>query len=130
MQLKDPKQRVKLLLFFMFVQAWPCWIFGTDPGHDKIKNICEYLGGRSDKNLLGNGNMAVVIEPDRTKTLFIQQWKEKALMDWASGTVREWFPDRIEMNEAVPPIGATISHSPNSRTVFITRDDVAGMQLV
>jgi len=128
--LKNHKRRVKLLLLFMLLQVLPCLIFASDPGNDKIKNICEYLGGRSDKNFLGSGNMALVIEPGRTKTLFVQQWKEKALMDWASGTVRAWFPDRIEMNEAVPPIGATISHSPNSRTVFITRDDVAGMQLV
>jgi hypothetical protein len=108
----------------------PSGIGSTTQAHHKTRNVCEYLGGRADKNFLGSGNVALVIEPGRTKVLFVQQWKEKGLFDWASGTVRSWYPDRIEMNEAMPPLGANISYAPISRSVFITRDDVAGMELV
>ncbi|MEP7111521.1 MAG: trehalase family glycosidase [Ferruginibacter sp.] len=121
---------MKLILLFLLVQLFPCHIFSTNPDNDKIRNICEYLGGRADKNFLGSGNVAVVIEPGRTKVLFAQQWKEKGVFDWAAGTVHSWYPDRIEMKEALPPLGANVSHSPISRIIFITRDDVAGMELV
>ncbi|HSB93675.1 MAG TPA: trehalase family glycosidase [Flavitalea sp.] len=114
---------------FLFGQLIPSFAWSADRDGDSIKNTCEYLGGRSDKNFLGSGNVALVIEPGRTKVLFVQQWKEKGLFDWGSGTVRAWYPDRIEMNEVSPPLGATLTQAPTSRTVFITRDDVAGMQL-
>ncbi len=120
----------KLLFLFLLVQVLPCCILSVNAQQDKIRNICAYLGGRADKNFLGSGNVALVIEPGKTKVLFVQQWKEKGLFDWAAGTVRSWCPDRIEMNEAMPPLGATISHAPVSRKIFITRDDVAGMELV
>lgn len=123
-------QFIKLFMLFLSVQLLPCWILSAYSQNDTIRNICEYLGGRSDKNFLGSGNVALVIEPMKTKVLFVQQWKEKGLFDWASGSVRSWNPDRIEMTEAMPPLGANISHSPISRRVFITRDDVVGMELV
>ncbi len=123
-------QIIKLFILFLLVQLLPCWILSAYSQNDTIRNICEYLGGRSDKNFLGSGNVALVIEPLKTKVLFVQQWKVKGLFDWASGSVRSWNPDRIEMTEAMPPLGANISHSPISRRVFITRDDVAGMELV
>jgi hypothetical protein len=127
---KNTMQTRKLLPFLLFVQLLPYWSFGAHIDGDTIQNTCAYLGGRADKNFLGSGNVALVIEPGRTKILFVQQWKEKGVLDWASGTVRSWCPDRIEMNEAMPPLAANISHSPISRRVFITRDDVAGMELV
>lgn len=129
-QLNSKNKIAKLFLLLLLLQLLPCWIFSAYSQNGKIKNICEYLGGRADKNFLGSGNVALVIEPGRTKVLFVQQWKEKNVLDWAAGTVRSWNPDRIEMNEPMPPLGADISHSPISRRVFITRDDVAGMELV
>jgi len=123
-------QSIKLFLLFLLVQLFPFGIYSAYAQEDKIRNICEYLGGRDDKNFMGSGNVALVIEPGRTKVLFVQQWKEKAVFDWASGNVRSWCPDRIEMADGMPPVGANISHSPVSRKVFITRDDVAGMELV
>jgi hypothetical protein len=122
-------QHIKPVILFIAIQLLLFYRLNAQPHQDEIKNICQYLGGRSDKNFLGSGNMALVIEPQKTKVLFVQQWKEKGIFDWASGTVRSWFPDKIEMNEAMPP-GAGISQSPVSRTIFITRDDVVGMQLV
>src|SRR5689334_1857949 len=101
-------------------------VFALPQKKDDPRNVCQYLGGRSDKNFLGSGNVAIVIEPQKTRVLFVQQWKEKAVFDWAAGTVRSWCPDRIEMNETSPPLGATISLPPVSRTVFITRNDVVG----
>jgi len=129
MQLTDKTQSIELFLLLLLVQLLP-WMCSANPGQDKISNICEYLGGRADKNFLGSGNLALVIEPRKTKVLFVQQWKEKGVFDWAAGTVRSWCPDRIEMNETIPPLGADISNSPISRSVFITRNDVAGMELV
>src|SRR4029077_6234646 len=126
--LKYKSNGVKLFLLFLLVQYLPYWTFSANQEPDTIRNICEYLGGRADKNFLGSGNVALVIEPSKTKVLFVQQWKEKGLFDWASGTVRSWYPDRIEMKEAIPPLGATISHTPISRKIFITRDDVVGME--
>ena len=123
-------QNIKFLLLFLFLQLLPCWFFSAYPQKNKIRDICEYLGGRDDKNFLGSGNVALVIEPGRTKVLFVQQWKEKDVFDWTAGTIRSWCPDRIEMTDGMPPVGADISHSPVSRKVFITRDDVAGMELV
>ena len=105
-QLQYKNQSVKLFSLLLFVQLLPCRIFCANPHNGRIRNICEYLGGRSDKNFLGSGNLALVIEPAKTRVLFVQQWKEKGLFDWASGTVHSWCPDRIEMNEAIPPVGA------------------------
>ncbi|MBS1653441.1 MAG: hypothetical protein JSU05_01240, partial [Bacteroidetes bacterium] len=112
------------------MQSLPCQIFAFPQKPDTARNICAYLGGRADKNFLGSGNMALVIEPAQTKVLFVQQWKEKGLFDWAAGTVHSWCPDRIEMNEPMPLVGASISRPPVSRRIFITRDDVLGMELV
>ncbi len=123
-------QNKRRLIIFLLVQLLPCFISGSYAQNNKIRNICAYLGNRFDKNFLGSGNVALVIEPAETKVLFVQQWKDKGLFDWAAGSVRSWYPDRIEMTEAMPPLGATISHAPASRTVFITRDDVVGMELV
>src|SRR5688500_16796995 len=106
---KQSIQSIKLILFFLLVQGWPNRIFSANKEDDTVRNICQYLGGRADKNFLGSGNVALVIEPDKTRVLFVQQWKEKGLFDWASGTVRSWCPDRVEMNEAMPPQGANIS---------------------
>jgi hypothetical protein len=119
-----------LPLLLLVAQLLSCRMLPAQTGQDKIGNICEYLGGRADKNFLGSGNVALVIEPGKAKLLFVQQWKEKGLFDWAAGTVRSWCPDRIEMKETLPPLGAEISLTPISRTVFITRDDVVGMELV
>src|SRR5665213_1826879 len=113
------KQSLNLLLLLLFVQLLPCRIFSAYADNGRIRDICEYLGGRADKNFLGSGNLALVIEPGRTRILFVQQWKEKGLFDWAAGTVHSWCPDRIVMNEAMPPVGAAISLPPISRTVFI-----------
>lgn len=119
---------IKLLLAVLYLQLLSYPVVAAE--QDTVSNTCAFLGGRADKNFLGSGNVALVIEPLKTKILFVQQWKEKGLFDWASGTVRSWYPDRIEMNEPMPPLGASISHAPVSRRVFITRDDVAGMELV
>lgn len=119
-------KRPALLLILSFLGT----AVNANQYNDTARNICRYLGGRSDKNFLGSGNVALVVEPTRTRVLFVQQWKEKKLFDWASGTVRAWYPDRIEMNEPTPPVGASLSHPPVSRTVFITRDDVAGMEIL
>ncbi|RZJ68629.1 MAG: hypothetical protein EOO50_00165 [Flavobacterium sp.] len=97
---------------------------------NRVKDICAFLGNRSDKNFLGSGNVALVIDSTKAKVLFVQQWKEKGLVDWASGTIKSWSPDRIEMNETIPPVGAKISYEPTSRTIWISRDDVVGMQLI
>lgn len=122
--------RFTMLVFFLSLQLLPGGRPCAYAQQEKRKDICAYLGGRADKNFIGSGNVALVIEPTKTKVLFVQQWKEQGLFDWASGTVRSWNPDRIEMNEAMPSLGATISHAPVSRKIFITRDDVAGMELL
>jgi hypothetical protein len=121
---------MKFSLILLLLQYLPCSLFAAPPEQDTIRNICQYLGGRADKNFLGSGNIALVIEPRETKVLFVQQWKEKGVFDWAAGTVSSWYPDRIEMNETTPPLGASISQAPISRRVFITRDDVIGMELI
>ena len=121
---------IRIFLLVPLMQLSFCSILHANPPSDKIKNICKYLGGRADKNFLGSGNVAVVVEHNKAKVLFVQQWKENGLFDWSAGTVRSWYPDRMEMNEAIPPIGASISHAPVSRRIFITRDDVLGMELV
>ena len=95
--MKYKNQAIKLFLLFLVVLLLPCLIFSADQENEKIRNICEYLGGRADKNFLGSGNVALVIEPGKTKVLFVQQWKEKGVFDWAAGTVRSWCTDRIEM---------------------------------
>lgn len=128
--MKYKNQHIQLFLLWLIIQLLPSPAFSADREQDQVKNVCAYLGGRANKNFLGSGNIALVIEPGKTKLLFVQQWKEKGVMDWASGTVHSWYPDRIEMNEATPPLGADISHSPISRRIFITRDDVAGLQLI
>ena len=74
--------------------------------------------------------MALVVEQDKARVLFVQQWKEKGLFDFAAGTVGSWCPDQVEMKDPMPPEGATISHAPGTRRIFITRDDVLGMELV
>ena len=114
----------RILLLFLLLPAQLLFCQQNQP-----RNICEYLGGRADKNFLGSGNLALVVEPAKAKVLFVQQWKETGLFDWAAGTVRSWCPDVIEMNETAPPLGASISYAPVSRRIFITRDDVAGMEL-
>ena len=125
------KNRLPGIFFpFLVVLLLACRNLSARPDQDKIRNICEYLGGRADKNFLGSGNMALVIEPGKTRVLFVQQWKERGVFDWAAGSVRSWCPDRIEMKEAMPPVGANISLTPVSRRIFMTRDDVAGMELV
>ena len=129
-QLTYKNQRLPLFVLFLLLQLLPCLVVSANPGNDTIRNTCEYLGARADKNFLGSGNVALVIEPAKTRVLFVQQWKEKGVFDWAAGTVRSWYPDRIEMNEPMPPLGAKMSQSPISRSIFITRDDVAGMKLV
>jgi len=134
MQIREGHYKAAGLIFFL-LQLLPYWIFSADRKRpdqvfDQIGNVCEYLGGRADKNFLGSGNVAIVIEPEKTRVLFVQQWKEKGVMDWSSGSIRAWCPDRIEMNEVMPSYDANISHSPISRKVFITRDDVVGMELV
>jgi hypothetical protein len=123
-------QRETLFLLFLLIQLFPGTIISASPEHGKMRNTCEFLGGRADKNFMGSGNVALVIEPGKTKVLFVQQWKENGIFDWAAGTFLSWSPDRIEMNEAMPPPGASISYPTISRSVFITRDDVIGMELV
>ncbi len=118
---------IKLIILAIILCLLP---FGkiASKNHE-IKNICEYLGGRSDKDFLGSGSVALVVQPRNAKVLFVQQWRENGLFDWASGDVRHWSPDQMEMKESLPPIGATISVNPTSRKIFITRDDVVGMTL-
>ncbi len=127
---KYQDQSIMYFFFSLFMLLSPHWIFGAPQATDTTRNICQYLGGRADKNFLGSGNVALVIDSFKTRVLFVQQWKEKGVFDWASGTVRSWYPDRIEMTEAMPPLGASISQAPVSRRIFITRDDVVGMELV
>ncbi|HVU84059.1 MAG TPA: hypothetical protein VHC50_04415, partial [Puia sp.] len=129
-QFRYQKQRVQLLPLLLLIQVLPCRVLIANADSGEARNVCAYLGGRSDKNFLGSGNVALVIEPGKTRVLFVQQWKEKGLLDWTAGTVHAWCPDRIEMKETMPPVGAAISLPPISRSVFITRDDVAGMELV
>jgi len=119
-----------LFLLILITQLLSMSVSGFNVTQDSIKNVCGFLGGRADKNFLGSGNMALVVEQDKAKVLFVQQWKENGMFDWAAGTVGSWYPDRMEMKETMPPLGATISHTPTSRKVFITRDDVLGMELV
>lgn len=117
---------MKAITLLILVFLLQCLTFTA---YSQNKNSCQYLGNRADKNFLGSGNVALVIEPTKAKVLFVQQWKEKGLFDWAAGTVRNWYPDRIEMTGPLPPLGASISHAPVSRNIFITRDDVIGMEL-
>lgn len=123
-------QRLGFFYFFLFAQLLCGRMLNVYAQQDDIKNVCKYLGERNDKNFLGSGNVALVVEQTKAKVLFVQQWKENGLFDWAAGTVRLWYPDRMEMNEAIPPLGANISYAPVSRSIFITRDDVVGMKLV
>ncbi|HEY4290022.1 MAG TPA: trehalase family glycosidase [Puia sp.] len=125
----DMRPNHRIFLFLLIVQLLPNKILNARSYQNKDRNICEYLGGRADKNFLGSGNVALVIEPAGAKVFFVQQWKEKGLFDLAAGAVRSWCPDRIEMTEARPPLAAEISVTPISRRVFITRDDVIGMEL-
>jgi len=81
---------MKFSLFLLLLQYLPCPLFAAPRGQGTIQNICQYPGGRSDKNFLGSGNVALVIDPGKTKVLFVQQWKEKGVFDWATGTVRSW----------------------------------------
>lgn len=112
-----------------FVGLTMLLLFAANAQQDSIRNICKFLGGRADKNFLGSGNMALVVQEDKARVLFVQQWKENGLFDWAAGTVASWSPDHMEMKETSPSMGATLSHTPLSRKVFITRDDVLGMEL-
>lgn len=119
-----------VFFYFLFAQLLCCRMLNVYAQQDDIKNVCRYLGGRNDKNFLGSGNVALVIEQTKSEVLFVQQWKDKGLFDWAAGKVAAWYPDRIEMTDATPPIGAAISYAPVSRNIFIARDDVIGMELV
>ncbi|MBK7212411.1 MAG: hypothetical protein IPH88_03730 [Bacteroidales bacterium] len=96
--------------------------------HQDFSDICAFLGGRSDKNFLGTGNLGLVIQPTSVNVIFLQKWKEGGLLDWASGSVRSWAPDRIELKEPIPSNAANISTAPVSRKVFVTRDDVLGVE--
>jgi hypothetical protein len=103
---------------------------GFDAVEDNImRDICEFLGGRADKDFLGTGNLGLVIQKTGARLLYVQSWKEDGLCDWFSGTVRSWAPDRVEMNEPIPPVGAQFSHLPAARCVFAARDDILGMTL-
>ena len=79
-QLKYKNQSIKLFLLFLLVQIMPCLVFSANQDHDTIRNICEYLGGRSDKNFLGSGNVALVIEPGKTKVLLFSNGKTKVCL--------------------------------------------------
>jgi hypothetical protein len=94
-----------------------------------MRDICAYLGDRTDKDFLGTGNIGLVIQAMRTRVLFLQRWHEGGIFDWAAGTVRSWAPDRVEMDERLPPVGASISHPPSARWVFAARDDILGLTL-
>ena len=94
-----------------------------------MKNICEVLGGRADKDFLGTGNIGFILQPAKVRLLFVQQWIDRGLLDWASGSVRSWAQDRIELNEPIPPVGARTWQPPSVRLVFAARDDVLGMSL-
>lgn len=94
-----------------------------------MRDICAYLGGRADKDFLGTGNIGLVIQAMGARLLFVQRWKEGGVFDWASGTVCSWAPDRVEMNEPTPPVGAQISPAPTARWVFAARNDILGMTL-
>ena len=91
--------------------------------------MCEYLGGRSDKDFLGTGNIGLFVEALGAKVLFIQNWQESGLFDWLGGAIRSWAPDRIEMQETTPAVDAHVSHAPSARRVFAARNDVLGMTL-
>lgn len=97
--------------------------------NDLVPDICVSLGGRSDKNFLGTGSLGLVIQERQTKLLFAQSWREGGPFDWAAGTIRSWAPDRVEMLQPVPPVGAKFSLAPVARWVFAARNDVLGMAL-
>lgn len=94
-----------------------------------MRDICNYLSGRSDKTFLGSGNIGLVVQPTQARVVFVQRWHEGGLFDWAAGSVRSWSPDRLLFNEAEPPVGASCSIRPFTRQLFITRDDVLGLTL-
>lgn len=126
------------LAIFLLLSLFPYLLSGNNPVSIKkpshpgkrqnLTDICSYLGGRSDKDFLGTGNICLVLQPGGAKVLYVQQWRESGLIDWASGTVRSWAPDRIEMNEPTPPVGAHISTAPGTRRVFAARNDVLGVE--
>jgi hypothetical protein len=94
-----------------------------------MRDICDFLGGRTDKDFLGTGNIGLVIQKIGARLLFVQRWEGGGLFDWASGTVHSWAPDRVEMNEPAPPVGARFSHPPSARWIFAARDDILGITL-
>jgi len=94
-----------------------------------VRDICAYLSDRADKDFLGTGNIGLVIQAMGTRVLFVQSWKEGGVFDWAAGAARSWAPDRVEMHEPTPPVGAYLSHPPSARWVFAARDDILGMTL-
>lgn len=94
-----------------------------------MRDICEYLGGREDKDFLGSGNLGLVIQPQGTRLLFLQRWQDSGLVDWAAGSIRAWAPDRIELVEPLPGSGLHCSSPPARRWVFMAREDVLGMTL-
>lgn len=96
---------------------------------DHVRDVCEYLGGRADKDFLGTGTVGLVIQAVGARLLFAQRWQAGGVFDWAAGTVRAWAPDRIELNEPMPPVGAQITLLPSARWVFAARDDVLGLTL-
>lgn len=94
-----------------------------------MRDICQYLGQRADKDFLGTGNLGLVLQAAQARLLFVQKWLAGGVFDWAAGTVRAWAPDRIELNESTPPVGAQVSSPPSARWVFAARDDVLGVTL-
>ena len=94
-----------------------------------MRDICDYLSGRSDKTFLGSGNIGLVVQPAKARVVFVQRWHEGGLCDWAAGSVRSWAPDQIVLNEPQSPVGMRCSVRPFTRQVLVTRDDVVGMTL-
>lgn len=95
-----------------------------------MRDICGFLGGRTDKDFLGTGNIGLVAQASKARVLFVQKWVEQGLFDWAAGTVRSWSPDRMEMVEPIPPAGVQVSLAPSERWIFAGRDDILGITLV
>lgn len=94
-----------------------------------MQDICAFLGGRADKDFLGTGNLGLVVQQRAARLLFVQRWWEGGVCDWVCGAVRSWAPDRIELQEPIPPAGARLSHPSTARWVFAARSDVIGLVL-
>ncbi len=94
-----------------------------------MRNICEYLGGRADKNFLGTGNIGLQMGALESRLIFVQKWQPENLFPWAAGGVRSWAPDRVEMEETAPPFGARLSLLPSARWICVARNDILGLAL-